>query len=386
MSGPKKLGILGGGQLARMLAESARELGAPPVIFCGSAQEPAAQAGFEFESDSEAFTASIDLGVFENEFIDANFWRQKNLSTCPKLEVIELLSNKLEQKKLLDHLRIPTATYEVFDPSSLSIQSWIERCFERLPNGPVFKWAKFGYDGNGTFISKPDSSRSDIEGFCHKGLSTGVSIYAEQKIEFEKELAMLCVRGEDSSFVNYPLVISHQDDGICKQVRGPAVNFGVSLSFQEASKKHMRSFAEHLDLQGAFAFEYFLRDDKILVNEIAPRVHNTAHYSQHASSVSQFENHIRACLGMKLLEPKSSKYFGMLNLLGPSVESKDIKLPIGFSIPQDLHLYWYEKSEVRPRRKMGHINYFSDEASEFNELENLALAFEKSFWDRRGVR
>jgi len=169
-------------------------------------------------------------------------------------------------------------------------------------------------------------------------------------------------------------VISEQKNGICKEVMGPAIHLGVSPDLQERAREAVRKIAKDVGLVGSFGIEFFeSRSGKLLVNEIAPRVHNTGHYTQNAYPVSQFENHWRALLGLPLFDPlaqpdASAPFFAMLNLLGPQGVSRDSAaspLPIAGAHSQ---LHWYGKKEIRPGRKLGHLNGTADTAESLSAL------------------
>jgi phosphoribosylaminoimidazole carboxylase (NCAIR synthetase) len=158
-------------------------------------------------------------------------------------------------------------------------------------------------------------------------------------------------------FAHYPLVISEQQGGICKLVTGPATSLGVPKKLEDQAKECVRKIGLDASLVGAYGVEMFeTREGEILINEIAPRVHNSGHYTQNACAVSQFENHWRALLGIPLHQPSHTPFFGMLNLLGPpGVNVKAAKTHLPVPGPHS-ELHWYGKEEIRPGRKLGHFN------------------------------
>jgi 5-(carboxyamino)imidazole ribonucleotide synthase len=382
----KKVGILGGGQLARMLVEAGKKLsqekiGLDIAVFLSDPSEPAAHITRNYQigspsklEDLRNFFKNLDVLIFENEFLDVPLLTKAaeglKVEFFPSLKAIELTQDKLSQKKILNDLQIPTSIHHIV--SSLSD---VEKYF---PAEAVLKWSRGGYDGKGTFFWKKNQSREKAEAFLKNSSST---IYAEEKISFVRELAIQVSHSVSGEIVFFPLVISEQRDGVCHLVKGPASALGVSPSLESAAKVYAEKIAKTVPIVGTFAIEFFeTTDGKLLVNELAPRVHNSGHYTLSAANVSQFENHLRAVLGMPLQTVTTSPYFGMLNLLGPKhlASAKKSKLP---SQPpkETLSLYWYEKSEIRSGRKMGHINFSAKSLDEMNESLKALETYEQDW-------
>lgn len=371
------VGILGGGQLGCMLADAALALGLRPLIFA----EPGSPAAELFplhtrlgrisEADTlRAFLNETPVVVFENEFVDCQALERAaaGLATrfAPRLEVIRELQDKLKQKELLTRLGLPTAPFHSIQPDidSPRASQWVDDAYSEFNGEVVFKWSRLGYDGKGVCLAKNSpEGRITAREFCLEALGRGIAVYAELKIAFKRELALVVSRSlkvTKDSFISYPLVVSEQERGICKRVLGPAGALGVAPGLETQAKEAARALAEELGLDGTFALELFETDQgALLINEIAPRVHNTGHYSQDACAVSQFENHWRAVLDHPL-SPKSAAAFGMLNLLGPDsvmLTMPSGRAPLPFSVPNPpVMLHWYAKSEIRPGRKVGHLN------------------------------
>jgi 5-(carboxyamino)imidazole ribonucleotide synthase len=381
----EEVGILGGGQLARMLAQSALTLGLKPVIFSEDPRCPAADAASAVVSDLTALLARVSVVAFENEFVDCSLLQSACLAAKrdaaklfkPELATIQTLQDKLAQKNLLERLKIPTAPF-------VELKSLAD--LEKLKTPMVLKWSKLGYDGKGVMIFDPKRRASAVP-FCQAALSRGIPVYAEEKINFKRELAVIGV-ASPSQFVTYPLVISEQENGVCKRVTGPATALGVAKKLEVQAARIARKISHDTGLLGAFGVEFFEdRQGRILVNEIAPRVHNSGHYTQNAFAASQFENHWRALLNLPLYVPRSPKNrrFAMLNLLGPekaSLSGSALPLPIPTA---STHLHWYGKLAIRPRRKLGHLNGVAETPREFkNLLEQLKLC--ERNWLRRTTR
>ena len=380
-----KVGSIGGGQLGLMLADAAVPLGYKPVILAENADAPAAQVhrdviigAVEDRCVLDSLFAQVDRVVFENEFVDCEKLEQAAggaIQFLPGLDVMRKIQDKLEQKILLRDLEIPSARYRVLDlMGDISVQ--LAKCFQEFPLGCVLKWSRLGYDGKGVLVlnAHPEGlgvassdDLSEVQRFCENAIRNRSSVYVEEKVAFQRELAVIGVFSIRGEFLSYPLVISEQKQGICYRVYGPAESFGVDSAQTVAAKNYAYRIAKALGLYGSFGMEFFeTASGNLLVNEIAPRVHNTGHYTQDACDTSQFENHWRAVLGLKLGEIHFSPGFAMLNILGPDIE---VCAP-GYPLPElgsSSHLHWYGKKKMRARRKLGHLNAVFDSPEEVKQ-------------------
>ncbi len=342
-----RVGILGGGQLARMLALSAHPLGVEPWILSESQGDPAAQVSsywmkgkISSRSDLQRFLGKVDVATFESEFLDAKLLQSLSAQTrtpvYPHPTIIETLQDRWTQKRLLTKWSIPTAPFV-----KVTSRRSAERAYQELGEKMVLKQRRMGYDGYGTFVvdSLKELSAIPWERSSQHGW------IAESWIPFEHEWAILMVRNTKGNTVELPLVKTFQKDSRCLWVAGPAK---PPRSFEKIRGK-LKVLLSKIQYVGVIAFELFSRKGEFLVNEIAPRVHNSGHYSLDALSTSQFEYHLRAILDAELPNPLClSKGFAMMNLLG---EEKSVDLR---PWPAQAHLHWYGKSENRPGRKMGH--------------------------------
>lgn len=341
--------MLGGGQLARMLSLAAIEMGLSPIVLSERREDPAAQAtpnwilGNPHSPSAVAKLAKqTKLITFESEFIEVGSWQRQNnphLAPCsffPSLSCMSQLQDRRTQKALLSQYSIPTARYARVD--TIADLGKVEPQF---PAGCVLKKAFGGYDGYGTFYPK---TRADWQ--AHELDWRGPYI-AEEKISFKRELALMFFRNKRGDVTAFPLVESQQKNSKCDLVWGPVKHRDLP--------RILRSFARLLDgisYTGAMGVELFESPDGLLVNEIAPRVHNSGHYSQDALSHSQF--HLHWYCGLNLAFPtieQRSPYFVMTNLIGTSERP--------FEIASNLsgRLHWYGKTANRIGRKMGHLNY-----------------------------
>jgi 5-(carboxyamino)imidazole ribonucleotide synthase len=363
-----------------MLAEAAEKLGLSPTVFAETDRHPAAQVARRRvigdpsrAEDLSRFLAAGETIVFENEFMDTNLLSRAAKTAGsefrPSLRTLYALQDKLRQKQALERLAIPTAAYRAWEGDE-PLQDWVARAMETFEDGAVFKWARQGYDGKGVFVAPPgDAAVAGALKFCRDGAAMGVPVMAEEKVPYRRELALVACRSVTGEFAAYPLVVSEQQDGVCARVYGPASLVGVAPEAESKALDYARRLGEAAGLVGTYALELFeTADGRLLVNEVAPRVHNSGHFTQDAADVSQFENHWRAVLGMPLGSTRSAPAFAMVNLLGPDglrFTSRKVELP---PAPEPLRVHWYGKDDVQPRRKLGHVNARGDSPLALNGL------------------
>ncbi|MCB0404472.1 MAG: 5-(carboxyamino)imidazole ribonucleotide synthase [Bdellovibrionales bacterium] len=361
-----RIAILGNGQLGRMLALAAHNLGMVPSVYPARSDSSAAQVVPSAPGESlEHFAQEADVLIFENEFVDTEPLAPFAHKCFPGLSAMRVLQDKSAQKLQLSQLQIPTAPYTVYE-SDQSVQVWLRSLRERFAEGCVIKWGKQGYDGRGLHFLTGVSD-AETERFVEKGLAYG-PVYAEALVPFTKELALVACRSKNGEFAAYPLLTTEQREGICHVVYGPAAEFGIDHVLDEQVSNWAKRLAVSLDLVGCFALECFLtKSGEVLVNEIAPRVHNSGHFTQDAAATSQFENHLRAVLGLALGSTETAPAFLMVNVLGPAtVEARGpVALPTPFP---GAHLHWYGKHGIRRGRKLGHINAAAQSADEVPRL------------------
>ncbi len=375
----QRWGIIGDGQLARMLALEAYPLGIRPVLLTSDANSSAGQVcplqvrgSIHSKTDLHALLAQVDYAVIESEFVNCDALDDTSMSQkiVPSIAAIRTLQNKLEQKKLLKRLNISTSPF--YESSDL----WLDRVIQAGKPPVVLKFATLGYDGKGVCILKGDATDREVaEKFCALAAERRIAVYAEDRVDFIKEAAMVAVRGLDGAMAYYPLVHSEQMDGICNLVSGPTKEVGIEPAFETLAQKWCEKIAVELNYVGVFAVEFFItRGGSLLVNEIAPRVHNSGHYTQDAGCVSQFANHWRAVTGMTLGSTITVPFFAMQNILGPKgVYSKDqAPLPVG---NEQVRTHWYAKAGISAGRKLGHLNVAcvsaTDKASALASLKKV---------------
>jgi 5-(carboxyamino)imidazole ribonucleotide synthase len=260
----------------------------------------------------------------------------------------------------------------------------MNRSAVEFPTGRVFKWARLGYDGKGVFLVQPGDTRSGaLESFFREAANRGVPIFCEERVEFKRELAMVAALSTQGEFKHWPLVVSDQSGGICRKVLGPATALGISQAAETYAREACEKLARAVGLVGVFAVEFFeTATGELSVNEIAPRVHNTGHYTQDASRTSQFENHWRAVLGLPLGETTTSAGFVMINLIGPPGPARLVSRETIAKPGAEGVLHWYKKKEIRTGRKMGHLNGRVEQVSELPALVK-ALEQQRLKWESR---
>ncbi len=367
MSLPVRVGILGGGQLARMLILKGHEMGLQMHVLSSSSEDPAAQVtGYHHvgdpndAADVRNFLRVVDLVTFESEFLEAESLAKLSTETkCPirpHPDVIARIQDRLEQKSLLLDHHLPTAPF-------YSVKTLYEakRALHALNGKMVLKKRRFGYDGYGTFVIK-NAAELDRQAQTIENDPNG--FIAESFISFRRELALMIARrkgGETTSkrgqkksalrrdskaTLHLPFVETYQEDSRCLWVKGP-----LRLPRETKLIRNLEQMMEAMDYEGILGVELFETKQGLMINELAPRVHNSGHYSLDALEEDQFTLHLKAILGLPFNRVRPlAPGFAMLNLLGSSERECQWRLPA------DVHLHWYGKSKNRKGRKMGHLN------------------------------
>jgi len=371
---PPRIGIVGGGQLGKMLTLAAKKMGFFVAVTDPTPDSPAGQiANREIVADYKDEKAIRDLAkisdiiTFEIELandIVLNDLLKKGKIVHPSPKTLGIIRDKLKQKEFLLKNKIPTAEFKKISSEEDIIKVSKEWGFPFL-----LKARQDAYDGRGNALIK---SKNDIK----KGLEKlkGRDLYVEKFVPFIKEIAVMIAQSPRGEVAVYPVVETIQKDNICDTVIAPAViSKRATLNAQALAKKTMK----YLKGAGVFGLEMFLeKGDNVLVNEIAPRVHNSGHYTIEACVTSQFEQHIRAITNLPLGETTmKTKVAVMKNILGtklgdgfPKGIDKALKIP-GVSI----HIY--NKKESRPARKMGHITVVGDSIKICLQKANSARKF-----------
>jgi len=366
----KKIAILGSGQLSQMLEQAAHSNQIQTEIILEKDIS---------KEEIQKIYPKVDAMTFESEFIDLKVFDglKSTDKIRPSLACMKLLQNKLSQKELFKNLKLPQPDYIPFINTEVTfLQLWINSCLQEFPRGCVFKWASQGYDGRGVFLNPSSEMSAELLTFCDSAQKRGISLYCETFIPFQSELAIIATRNIDGAMVYFPLVHTVQKKGVCYTVEGPASKIGYDPALEIKAQAIAEQIGASQEIVGTFAIELFVsKEGELFINELAPRVHNSGHFSIEACSVSQFENHVHAVLGDEVHTPKTKDYFLMVNLLGPD----DLRglLPTRFhpKPPGKLKggLHWYDKRESRPGRKLGHITVTAQTHEELLELKAKLL-------------
>jgi 5-(carboxyamino)imidazole ribonucleotide synthase len=348
-----RVGVLGGGQLGRMLALAGMPLGFefrflepapdPPVRGLGEH----VQAGYDDAAALERFADGLDVVTYEFENVQVESARalSEHVPVRPQPDALECAQDRLREKELFAKLRIPAATFERVDS-----EEDLPAAFERLGAPAVAKTRRLGYDGHGQFVLHRDADVPRAERELH-----GAPSILEKLVPFERELSILAVGGRNGAHAFYPLVENTHRDGILRRSLAPAPN--VSDRIQAEAQLIASRILEEFGYVGLLAVELFEVDGKLMANEMAPRVHNSGHWTIEGAETSQFENHLRAVTGLPLGETTSRGSSVMLNLIGATPDPGTV-----LETP-DAHLHLYGKAP-RHRRKLGHVTLRGEDPDE----------------------
>ena len=348
------VGILGGGQLARMMALAGAPLGLRFLAMdtaadaCAGQFAPLLVGDYRDESALAEFASKVDVATFDFENVPAESaeWLAQRVPVFPNPRALAVAQDRLVEKSLFRELGIPVGAFA--DVGSLdALRSEVDR----LGGACILKTRRLGYDGKGQFRIK---SPADVDAAWQAlGAQAGtVGLIVEAFIPFERELSVVAVRGRDGEFRTWPLTENWHVDGVLSASLAPAQ---VDAVLVEAAYAHARRLAESLDYVGVFALELFYRDGELLANEMAPRVHNSGHWTIEGAETSQFQNHLRAVLGLPLGETRTLGHACMLNWIG--------EMPDAGSVLQEAGGHWHDYGkEPRAGRKVGHATLRADDA------------------------
>ncbi|WP_298907544.1 5-(carboxyamino)imidazole ribonucleotide synthase [uncultured Nostoc sp.] len=362
----KRVGVIGGGQLAWMMADAAQKLGVELVIQTPSEHDPAVSiaqetvfAPVDDASATEILAQKCDVITFENEFVNLqalSLLAQQDVCFRPRLEALAPLLDKYHQRCYLSDLGLPVPQF-----FALNEVENLKSKIEYLGFPAVLKSRRHGYDGQGTFIIPDFVTLEQKLSYETTTKTLNQPLFLLEKfIPFERELAVIAARSTEGEIVTYPVVETQQEQQVCRRVIAPAeITPNQVVEIQAIAHTLLNS----LEVVGIFGIELFLTaDGKILVNEIAPRTHNSGHFSIDACETSQFEQHLRAVCSLPLGNP-ALQYAGavMVNLLGYENSHSDYQSQRQqiAEIPQ-AHVHWYGKTESRPGRKLGHVTVLLD--------------------------
>lgn len=346
------VGVIGGGQLARMLGEAAAPLGITVIALDPTPNPPAASTCRTIEGDfddkqiiseiaTEADYLTIEIELADPDILES-IQNEHDIPIHPTPHTIRLTSDKLLEKQHLTDAGVPVPAFK-----AIATEADLHDAIDEFGLPVMVKARRGGYDGRGNFlIEDKDSIPTVINNAPHP-------LLVEEAIPFDRELSVIAARGKTTT-KTFPVGENNHEDEILHETIVPA---RTSSSIQQEATRVARSVMDSLEGRGVFGIELFECDGTILVNEIAPRPHNSGHYSIEGCPTSQFAQHLRAVVGYPLGETSLRNPTVMANILGDTTEPKPAYLS---GVPQILTtpgaaFHWYGKREARPQRKMGHI-------------------------------
>ncbi|ROR90224.1 5-(carboxyamino)imidazole ribonucleotide synthase [Nocardioides aurantiacus] len=365
--------VIGGGQLARMMAEPAAALGIPLRLLAEAEGVSAAQVvpdhavGDYTDLDTlRRVTEGCAVVTFDHEHVPTDHLHalEATLPVRPGPDALVHAQDKAVMRARLAELDVPCPRNAVV-ASVADVEAFGLPC--------VLKTTRGGYDGKGVwFVGSP----AEAEAVFATAAEQGRTLLAEERVDFRRELSALVARSPSGQVAVWPVVASTQRDGICHEVVAPAPDLDPELALQ-AQRAAMR-IAGELDVTGVLAVELFeTRDGRILVNELAMRPHNTGHWTQDGAVTSQFENHLRAVLDLPLGAPDArERWTVMVNILGGTRETGRLYDGFPHAMARDprLRVHLYGK-ELRPGRKVGHVNAYGDDLEDCLERARHAAAW-----------
>jgi 5-(carboxyamino)imidazole ribonucleotide synthase len=348
-----KIGILGAGQLGRMLALAGFPLDFDFVFLDPTTEACAAPLGehIHAEYDDEhalaEFCVSVDIATYEFENVPAKTaeFVGSRIPLLPAPMALTVAQDRLSEKTLFDKLGIPVPRY-----MPVATREALDMAVRNIGLPAVLKTRRLGYDGKGQAVLR---TPADLDAAWAK--IGGQPLILEAFVPFERELSCLAVRGKDGTMAFYPVVANVHRDGILRTATPQHDD-----PLQQEAETYARRMAEHLGYVGVMAFEFFVADGRLLANEIAPRVHNSGHWSIEGAEVSQFENHLRAIAGLPLGSTALRGASVMVNFIGAAPDNAALG-----AIP-GVHIHHYGKAP-KPQRKVGHLTITASDDTELQQ-------------------
>lgn len=353
-----KVGVLGAGQLARMLALSAHPLGIelicmdPTPAPCAASVTKTITADYQDQKALSKFVQGLDVVTVENENIPTETAQfiQQHCCFYPSLQALQVSQDRLLEKNLFNELGIATPPYRAIH----SLQD-LKNAVAEISLPAVLKTRRFGYDGKGQFLIKTAIQVEE----AWKTIG-GENLILEQFIAFDREVSIISVRNVQGQILHYPLVENQHNQGILRVSKAP---YHDNL-LQKKAKTYAEAILNKFNYVGVLAIEFFHQGENLIANEMAPRVHNTGHWTIEGAVTSQFENHLRAICNFPLGDTRNRGYSMMLNCISTLPKLIDILAIKG------AHFHTYEK-QARKNRKLGHITLNHEDLSELEQSYHL---------------
>nr|AIF20465.1 phosphoribosylaminoimidazole carboxylase, ATPase subunit (purK) [uncultured marine thaumarchaeote KM3_89_H08] len=361
----KTLGIIGGGQLGMMLTEAAQNLDdiskiivLDPTENCPAAKVGAQQiiADFKDEDAIKKLSELSDIITYEIESGNSDVLKklEENTEINPSPDTLRIIQDKLLQKQFLQKNGIAVAEFE-----KIENKEELNQMIDKMGLPLLLKTRRDAYDGRGNYKI---NSKSEIDDALD--LFSGKTLMVEKFVKFEKEVSVIAARNTKGEISTYPVVENIHENNILRTTIAPG---RVSETVRKEAEKIAEKTMEVLHGAGVFGIEMFVTsDDDILINEIAPRVHNSGHHTLQSCNTSQFEQHLRAILGMELGDSSIKTPTIMYNILGPKTFQGEYN--VLFKKQDNIHLKMYGKLESKPQRKIGHVNIVDVENRGMEEL------------------
>jgi 5-(carboxyamino)imidazole ribonucleotide synthase len=348
------VGILGGGQLARMLALSGAPLGLRFLVMdnvadaCAGQFAPMVVGDYRDETTLAEFASRVDVATFDFENVPSESaqWLSERVQVFPNPRALATAQDRLAEKTLFQQLGIPVPPFAAIDT-----REQLDAAIAQIGTPCILKTRRLGYDGKGQFRIK-STADADAAWEALGAQASKVGLILEGFVHFERELSVVAVRGRDGEFRTWPLTENWHVDGVLSASLAPA---RVDSALAQIAYEHARKLGEALDYVGVFALELFCRDGELLANELAPRVHNSGHWTIEGSETSQFQNHLRAVLGLPLGDTRMVGLACMLNWIG--------EMPSATPVLAEPGGHWHDYGKLpRAGRKVGHATVRADSA------------------------
>lgn len=352
------VGILGGGQLARMMALSGAPLGLRFLVMdtvadaCAGQFAPLIVGDWRDEAALGEFASKVDVTTFDFENVPSESaqWLAERGPVFPQPRALAVAQDRLAEKTLFRELGIPVPEF-----AAIASRDDLENAIARLGTPCILKTRRLGYDGKGQFrIRMPADAAAAWDALGAQAATVGLIL--ESFVAFQRELSVVAVRSRSGEFRTWPLTENWHVEGVLSASLAPAK---VDGALTQTAYAHAKTLAEELDYVGVFALELFCVDGVLLANELAPRVHNSGHWTIEGSETSQFQNHLRAVLGLPLGDTRMVGTACMLNWIGAMPEAEAVLCEAGG------HWHDYGK-EPRAGRKVGHATIRADSADELS--------------------
>ncbi|PXV58232.1 5-(carboxyamino)imidazole ribonucleotide synthase [Dyella jiangningensis] len=361
------LGILGGGQLARMLALAAAPLGVKTLVVdsaadaCAGQVAPLVVADWTDYDALEHFAREVDVVTFDFENVPAEtaHWLAQRVAVFPAPRALAVAQDRLAEKTLFRECGLMTPEFQAVDT-----REDLDRALATVGAPAILKTRRLGYDGKGQFRIKTLAD-ADAAWAALGAQAQAHGLILEAFVPFDRELSVIAVRSREGDFRTWPLTQNWHTDGVLSLSLAPASDIDA---LQARATELVRTLAEKLEYVGVFALELFVKNGELLGNEMAPRVHNSGHWTIEGALTSQFENHVRAVLGLPLGDTSARGLSAMFNWIG--------ELPDAAPVLEAVDAHWHDYGkQPRAGRKVGHATVCAPDATRLVErLSGIAHA------------